>query len=193
MKNPQLEAVDIDLSQPWQVVEMTTDQFLLTMAELGHSQELTLVGSFEEPDDETKRTAHRDIPLPFHRDGIYTDSIAALQGGMYVTRPNVDLVGMICVRDNDGKPCTTILSEDKQGENVIAEVSLKPGQALIWDNRLWHARGEEPVGRRVLIRFWITCPKLYEVRPWTDEDQAELDLITLQAAEAAADLAAAAG
>jgi ectoine hydroxylase-related dioxygenase (phytanoyl-CoA dioxygenase family) len=156
--------MQIDLSKPWQVIEgLTADEFLLGMAALGHSQEMTLVGAFEAPDDETKRTAHRDIPLPFHRDGIYTQSIADLQSGMYIERPNVDVVGMYCIRDN-GDPCYTILADDEAGEHIVSEVNLRAGQALVWDNRLWHGR-RGTVGQRVLIRFWITSPALYEARP----------------------------
>lgn len=161
--------MQIDLRRPWQVLNMTTAQFLIEMASIGKYQDINLVGSFEAPDDQTKRTAHRDIPLPFHRDGIYTDSIAELQGGMYIEKPNVDVVGMYCLQDNReaGRlriPCYTILSEDMEGTNILTEVDLHPGQALIWDNRLWHGR-RGPVGNRVLIRFWTTCPALYEVRP----------------------------
>lgn len=156
--------MEIDLSRPWQVRETTTDDFLTAMSALGKStQELSLVGSFADADDSSVRTAHRDIDLPFHRDGIYTQSIADLQDGMYVARPNVDVVGMYCIRDNEA-PCYTILSADEAGENIIAEVNLRAGQALIWDNRLWHGR-RGSVGKRILIRFWVTCPALYEVRP----------------------------
>lgn len=111
-----------------------------------------MVGSFAEADDSTVRTAHRDVDLPLHRDGIYTKALADMQGGMYVEKPNVDVIGMYCLRDN-GDQCYTTISED--GQNVIAEVNLRTGEALIMDNRLWHGR-RGPVGKRLLIRFWTT-------------------------------------
>lgn len=82
------------LSQPWQVLELTSEEFLLGMASIGPYQDINLVGSFAAPSDKTVRTAHRDIPLPFHRDGVRDEEIAALQGGMYVEKPHVDVVGM---------------------------------------------------------------------------------------------------
>jgi hypothetical protein len=158
----------IDLSLPWQAILTHTDQFLVTMCTLGFTQETSMVGAFADPDDSTIRTASRDIPLPRHRDGIYTQSIADLQGGMYIAKPNVDVVGMYCVQDNTDDagthlPCWTILAETEDGPE-LARIDLRKGQALIWDNRLWHGR-EGEVGNRLLIRYWITCPALYEVRP----------------------------
>lgn len=155
---------DFDITKPWQVLEMTTPEFLIGMASLGKYQDINLVGSFAEPGDRSVRTAHRDIDLPFHRDGIYTESIANMQDGMYIASPNVDIVGMYCLRSNSAGDCWTILSEDEAGKGIITEVNLKAGQALIWDNRLWHGR-RGPVGDRLLIRFWTTCPALYEARP----------------------------
>lgn len=159
-------SIPIDVSKLWQVLDLTVEDFLIGMASLGKYQDINLVGAFEEPDDTTKRTAHRDIPLPFHRDGIYTQSIADLQGGMYIEKPDVDVVGMYCIRDNvvsetERIPCYTVLSEDEFGLKPITEVDLRPGQALIWDNRLWHGRHGD-VGTRVLIRFWTTCPAVRE-------------------------------
>lgn len=173
----------IDLSQPWQVLDMTAESFLIEMASIGKYQDINLVGSFEEPDDQTKRTAHRDKDLPWHRDGISSRAIADMQGGMYIEKPNVDVVGMFCLRDNRGPsdaafpegvhfPCYTVLAEaapdadpyDDSQFKIVTEVDLRPGQALVWDNRLWHRR-HGAVGKRMLIRFWTTCPALYEVRP----------------------------
>lgn len=175
--------MDIDLSKPYQVVTGTAEEFLIAMALIGKYQDINLVGSFADPDDQTARTAHRDKDLPWHRDGIESQAIKDMQGGKYIEKPNVDVVGMFCLRDNrrpgthndphdTRTPCYTILAEaapdadpydDSQFETV-AEVDLRPGQALIWDNRLWHGR-RGPVGSRMLIRFWTTCPALYEARP----------------------------
>jgi len=136
----------------WSVQKLTIEEFLIGMTSLGIPQEIQMVGSFAEPNDSKVRTAHRDIDLPLHRDGIYTKAIADMQGGIYVEKPNVDVVGMYCLRDNDGKYYTTI-SDD--GQNIIAEINLRTGEALIMDNRLWHGR-RGPVGNRLLIRFWTT-------------------------------------
>ncbi len=174
----QTEVLAIDLSKPWQVVEMTAEEFLLRMAAIGPYKDINLVGSFADPDDQAARTAHRDKDLPWHRDGIESQAIKDMQGGRYITAPNVDVVGMYCLRDNREPgsdvrtPCYTVLAEaapdadpyDDSQFAIVAEVDLRPGQALIWDNRLWHRR-HGPVGSRVNIRFWSTCPALYEVRP----------------------------
>lgn len=138
---------------PWEVKRLPLEDFICGMATLGTPQEIQLVGSFAKGDDTTVRTAHRDVDLPLHRDGIYTRAIADMQQGKYVERPNVDIIGMYCVRTNDGKPCYTTISED--GVKVAAEVDLGAGECLIMDNRWWHGR-RGAVGKRLLIRFWVT-------------------------------------
>lgn len=85
---------------PWEVKKLTIEEFLIGMSSLGTPQEIQMVGSFARADDETVRTAHRDVDLPLHRDGIYTKAIADMQQGKYVERPNVDIIGMYCVRIN---------------------------------------------------------------------------------------------
>ena len=175
----QVGALPIDLSKPWQVIKFgTADMFLPAMASIGPYKDLNLVGSYADPDDQTARTAHRDKDLPWHRDGIESQAIKDMQGGNYITAPNVDVVGMYCISDNRDPdsgnriPCFTVLAEaapdadpyDESQFKIIAEVDLRPGDALIWDNRLWHRR-HGPVGSRVLVRFWSTCPALHEVRP----------------------------
>ena len=142
-----------EFTGPWEVKTLTIEEFLVGMSSIGTPQEIQMVGSFARADDTTVRTAHRDVDLPLHRDGIYTKAIADMQGGKYVERPNVDIIGMYCVRTNDGRPCYTTVSED--GKTIVAEVNLQAGQALIMDNRWWHGRRGE-VGKRLLIRFWVT-------------------------------------
>src|SRR4051812_37371495 len=72
----QIVVPQIDLSLPWQVLNFgTADRFLQAMAALG-PHDLTLVGSFADPDDQDARTAHRDKDLPWHRDGIKSKAIA---------------------------------------------------------------------------------------------------------------------
>lgn len=141
-------------TNPWSSGKMSIEEFLIGMSSLGTPQEIQMVGAFERADDASVRTAHRDVDLPLHRDGVYTQAIADMQNGRYVEKPNVDIIGMYCVRENGlDVPCYTTISED--GKNVVAEVSLKAGEALIMDNRLWHGR-RGPVGQRLLIRFWVT-------------------------------------
>lgn len=139
--------------EPWSVEKMSIEEFLVGMCSLGTPKEIQMVGTFAKADDSTVRTAHRDVNLPFHRDGIYTKALADMQGGMYVEKPNVDIIGMYCVKVDDTDDCYTTISED--GEKLIAEVKLKAGEALIMDNRLWHGRRGK-VGERLLIRFWTT-------------------------------------
>lgn len=141
-----------DFKGPWEVKKLSIEDFLIGMSELGTPQEIQLVGSFAPADDTTVRTAHRDVDLPFHRDGVYTKAIADMQQGKYVEKPNVDIIGMYCVRAND-TPCFTTVSED--GQTEVAAVNLQAGEALIMDNRWWHGR-RGAVGKRLLIRFWIT-------------------------------------
>jgi hypothetical protein len=136
---------------PYEVKTLTIEEFLVGMSSLGTPQEIQMVGAFARADDETVRTAHRDVDLPFHRDGIYTKAIADMQGGKYVEKPNVDIIGMYCVKYD--QPCFTTVSQG--GQDVDFEVDLKAGQALIMDNRWWHGR-HGPVGKRLLIRFWVT-------------------------------------
>lgn len=145
---------DLDLTnQPWQVLTLSADDFLIGMSSLGTPQEIQMVGSFTaDPDEQGVRTAHRDTDLPLHRDGIYTEAIADMQGGVYVEKPNVDVVGLYCVRAGDD-PCFTTISID--GRHIDCEVDLRAGQALVWDNRLWHGR-RGAVGTRLLVRFWTT-------------------------------------
>lgn len=172
----------IDITNPWDVLTISVEDFLLGMASIGPYQDINLVGSYADPDDQTARTAHRDKDLPWHRDGIRSQAIADMQGGNYIEKPNVDVVGMYCLRDNKTDfdprdrtsaqhiPCYTLLAEaapdadpyDDSQFNVVGEVDLRPGQALVWNNKLWHRR-RGPVGSRVLIRFWSTCPAAREV------------------------------
>lgn len=136
----------------YEVKALTIEEFLIGMASLGTPLEIQMVGSFAKADDETVRTAHRDVDLPFHRDGVYTEAIAQMQQGKYVAKAGVDIIGMYCVRAGE-EACWTTVSAD--GVTPIFEVNLKAGEALIMDNKLWHGRRGK-VGSRLLIRFWVT-------------------------------------
>lgn len=140
----------------WKVLDLTAEEFMIHMASLGTPVEIQLVGVFAEPDNTDVRTAHRDVPLPPHKDGIYTQAIADMQGGKYVVGMDPpDIVGMFCIQENGlDEPCTTVFYEDEAGENVLGEVTLRARQAVIWRNNLWHGR-KGPVGERLLIRFWV--------------------------------------
>lgn len=138
--------------KPYTVEKMTIEEFLIGMSSLGTPQEIQMVGAFAKSNNANVRTAHRDVGLPLHRDGIYTKALADMQNGTYVEKPNVDIIGMYCVRAGE-ELCYTTISEN--GEDVIFKVSLRTGEALIMDNKLWHGR-YGPVGNRLLIRFWVT-------------------------------------
>lgn len=161
--------MNVDPNKPWQVLELTAEDFLIGMSDIGTPQQMSMVGSFADPNDQTVRTAHRDADLPWHRDGIRSQAIADMQGGDYIEAPNVDIVGMHCLRDNYNighLSCWTILAEaapdadpyDDSQFTPVTEVDLRPGQALVWDNRLWHRR-DGAVGTRLLVRFWTTLDK----------------------------------
>src|SRR5947209_4708473 len=90
----------------WEVKKLSIEEFMVGMSGLGTPQEIQMVGSFADKDDHSVRTAHRDVDLPLHRDGVYTKAIADIQQGKYVEKPNVDIIGMYCVRAND-VPCYT--------------------------------------------------------------------------------------
>lgn len=158
----------VDLTdQPWKVLTIPERDFFIGMLEIGYPQSITPVASIAKPNDQTARTAFRDIDLPWHRDGIESQAIKDMQGGTYIEAPNVDLVGMYCLRDNavngEHQPCYTQLAEaepdadpyDDSQFTLVAEVDLRPGEALLWDNRLWHRRHGK-VGDRILIRYWTT-------------------------------------
>jgi len=64
---------------PYEIKQLSIEEFLVGMSSLGTPQEIQMVGSFAKADDESVRTAHRDVDLPLHRDGIYTKAIADMQ------------------------------------------------------------------------------------------------------------------
>lgn len=136
---------------PWYVTNMTCEEFLLGMLELGVPLEVSLVGSFDSQEGPT-RASRRDVDLPLHQDGVRSEALATLQGGLYVEKEGVDYVGLYCLRQGES-PCYTLLEGDFP--NSSAEVDLKQNEALVFDNhRLLHGR-KGSVGNRVLIRFWV--------------------------------------
>lgn len=137
---------------PWYTDWLTAREFLLGMLTFGKPLELSVVGAFEEKEAPGVRGSRRDIELPPHRDGVYSAQLAAAQGGTYVEKPGIDIVGLYCLRGGT-EPCfTTICAEDGA---ELAAVNLSAGQALIFDNRLVLHGRRGLVGDRVVLRMWI--------------------------------------
>ncbi len=126
----------------WYVESCTLEEFILGMLDLGYPLEMSLVGVF----DDKGRGSRRDIDLPLHRDGEYSQKLAEAQGGKYVEKKDIHIVGLYCLREGGGS-CKTLIDDD--------EVELHKGEALIFDNQqVLHGR-KGPVGNRLLIRFWL--------------------------------------
>jgi hypothetical protein len=127
----------------WYIISCTLEEFILGMLRLGHPLEMSLVGDF----DKTGRGSRRDIDLPLHQDGKYSEELTKAQGGFYIEKTDIDVVGLYCIKDDPSVKCITIVDD--------AEVELKKGQALIFNNRnVFHGR-KGHVGNRLLLRFWI--------------------------------------
>lgn len=127
----------------YRVLETTLDEFVLGMLALGTPIETSIVGVFTDKG----RGSQRDIELPLHKDGVYSKALAEAQGGTYVERRNIDVVGMYCIREGEGQ-CLTLIGD--------AEIELKQGQALVFDNtKVEHGR-KGAVGSRILLRMWIS-------------------------------------
>lgn len=133
---------------PWYIVRhFSLEKFILSMLSFGCPIETLLVGAFKKEG----RGAQRDMELDMHQDGIYSSALEKRQGTTYVENPNVDIVGMYCIRGNSN--CSTIIEELGSGE--ISGVVLNSGEALILNNRrVLHGR-KGPVGDRVLFRMWL--------------------------------------
>lgn len=130
---------------PYYVVsDCSLEQFILGMLSLGKPMELSLVGVF----DQEGRGSRRELDLPLHRDGEYSQALADAQGGTYVERPGIDIVGLYCIRSGSGQ-CLTLVDD--------AEIELQSRQALVFDNhKVLHGR-RGPVGERLLLRMWVSC------------------------------------
>jgi hypothetical protein len=127
----------------WYTLSCTLEEFILGMLTLGHPLEISLVGNF----DKTGRGSRRDIELPLHQDGQYSEELAKAQDGFYIEKKDIDIVGLYCIKDDPSAKCITIVDN--------AEIELQKGQAVIFDNRkVFHGRKGQ-VGERLLLRFWI--------------------------------------
>lgn len=126
----------------WYLAYSTLEEFVLGMLSLGKPLETSIVGVF----DEEGRGSRRDVDLPLHKDGEYSAKLAEVQGGTYVEKPGIDIVGLYCIKDGWDK-CVTLIDND--------EIELKKGQALVFDNhKVSHGRRGQ-VGERILLRIWI--------------------------------------
>jgi hypothetical protein len=127
----------------WYIISCTLDEFILGMLALGHPLETSLVGNF----DKTGRGSRRDIELPLHQDGQYSEKLAKAQSGFYIDKKDIDIVGLYCIRNDASVKCLTLIDD--------VEVELQKGQALILNNKkVFHGRKGQ-VGERLLLRFWI--------------------------------------
>ena len=126
---------------------LSADEFILDMLELGKPLEVSLVGVF----DDEGRGSRRDIELPFHRDGEYSEQMAKAQGNYHTPAKDIDIVAMYCIWDDASKRCFTTINYEGQ----IQKIELSQGDALIFDNKkVTHGRIGE-VGNRLLLRMWI--------------------------------------
>lgn len=134
-------------TDPFVLIDGTTvDAFIFLMLEFGTPLELSLVGVFEK--GEKIRGSRKEVELPLHRDGEYSQKLAEVQGGEYVEKEGIDVVGLFCLKESDSK---TIIEVDGKRTEFILEL----GQALIFDNhKCLHGR-EGKVGDRILIRMWV--------------------------------------
>ncbi len=137
---------------PWFTWEGSLSNFLLSLLDLGTPIETSLVGVFDK--EEVGRGSRRDMDLPLHRDGVFSQALADAQGGFYVEKPGIDIVGLYCLRGSSRGQCMTILKKE-DNPNEFLRIELQPGQGLVFDNtKLLHGR-RGPVGERILMRVWL--------------------------------------
>ncbi len=92
---------------PWFLWEGTLSNFLLSLLDLGTPLETSLVGVFDK--EEVGRGSRRDMDLPLHRDGVFSQALADAQGGFYVEKAGIDIVGLYCLRGSTKGRCETLL------------------------------------------------------------------------------------
>ena len=135
---------------PWYTWQGNLSNFLLSLLEIGTPIETSLVGAFDK--EQVGRGSRRDVDLPLHRDGVFSQALADVQGGFYVEKPGIDLVALYCLRGSTKGRCVTILQREP-GEFECVE--LKEGEGVVFDNnKVLHGR-RGPVGERILMRVWL--------------------------------------
>jgi len=141
----------LTIPNPWYLLSnITIEDFIFGMLNLGNPIDVNLVGVFED----TGRGSLRDVELPLHRDGEYSEKLAKTQGGTYVEAKNVDIVGMYCLKSSD---CETLIEykEMKFHTYRLQRIILKKNQCLVWDNKTVRHGRQGKVGDRLILRIWI--------------------------------------
>jgi hypothetical protein len=118
------------------IKNISADDFVLKMLELGTPIETSLVGVFQD----SGRGSKRDIPLPLHQDGDYSKEF----------KDKIDYVGFVCIRS--GGSAVTVIEDINKNLHYF---KLKKGQALIIDNKECRHAREGLVRNRILLRVWV--------------------------------------
>ena len=118
------------------IENISADDFVFKMLELGTPIETSLVGAF----DNEGRGSRRDIDLPLHQDGDYSTDY----------KDRIDYVGFVCVRS--GGTAVTVVEDTNKNLHYF---KLKKGEALIIDNKQCRHAREGYVEDRILLRIWI--------------------------------------
>lgn len=118
---------------------ISLEDFIKLMVEFGTPIETSIIGHFDDSD----RGHRKNIKLPMHYDGEYSGN------------PDVDLVGIYCIKEGDDES-NTFLQPDG---NEKLSMWLRNGDSLIINNRTCkHGRGV-PSKNRLLFRIWIKFPQ----------------------------------
>ena len=138
----------LPVPNPWYLLNyISIKDFIFGMLKLGKPIDVNLVGVFED----TGRGSLRDVELPLHKDGEYSEKLAKAQGGIYIEAKDVDIVGMYCLKSSD---CVTLI-EDK--DMTLQSIILKKNQCLVWDNKAVRHGRQGKIGDRLILRIWISC------------------------------------
>ena len=141
----------LSIPNPWYLLSnISIEDFIFGMLELGKPIDVNLVGVFED----TGRGSLRDIELPLHRDGEYSEKLAEAQGGTYIKSKDVDIVGMYCLKPSD---CVTLIEDKEMKYHPLQRIILEKNQCLVWDNKAVRHGRQGKVGDRLILRIWISC------------------------------------
>jgi len=117
------------------IPNISPEQFIFKMLDLGKPIQVSLVGAF----DDSGRGSRRDLDLPLHRDGDYSTDF----------KGKIEYVGLFCLR-TDGAAVTIV-----KGISDSFEGRLLKNQALIIDNNTCQHARTGSVESRILLRIWI--------------------------------------